>query len=66
MAVLLNATMLYRSGISEKIHGVAVDWIIVDASDVDEMLADGWFRTPADVQAALTAEREQSAKKGSK
>ena len=52
MAPLLNATMLYQAGITEKIHGIAVDWVIVDASEVDDMLADGWYRSPADVKAA--------------
>lgn len=56
MAPLLNATMLYRSGITEKIHGVAVDYTVVDESEVDAMLEDGWYRTPAGVKEAASAD----------
>ena len=55
MQTLLNPTMLYRPGITEKIHGVAVDWTVVDDHEVDDMLADGWFRTPSDIKAAQEA-----------
>lgn len=61
MATLLNATMLYRAGITEKIHGVAVDYTVVDESEVDEMLADGWYRTPADIKAASDAAKTEEA-----
>ena len=61
MGTLLNAMMLYQAGITEKIHGIAVDWIVVDASEVDDMLADGWYRSPADVKAASDAEKLASA-----
>lgn len=59
MGILLNATMLYRPGITEKIHDVAVDWTIVDADEVDAMLADGWYRTPEAIKAAAEAARQQ-------
>jgi hypothetical protein len=61
MATLLNATMLYRPGITEKLHGVAVDWIVVDECDVDAMLDDGWFRSPEDIKKAQAAEKEAAA-----
>lgn len=63
MATLLNATMLYRPGITEKIHGVAVDWTIVDEDEVDDMLADGWYRTPEDIKKAMAADSAKDAAK---
>lgn len=66
MAPLLNATMLYQAGITEKIHGVAVDWIVVDASEVDDMLCDGWYRSPAEVKAAADAAKATAAVEAAK
>lgn len=50
MKGLQNATMLYRKGTKELIHGVHVDMVVVDAHEVDEYLADGWHRTPTEVR----------------
>lgn len=56
-----NATMLYRKGHAERIHGVHVETIIVDEHEVDEHLADGWFRTPSDVKAAADEAAKEAA-----
>lgn len=63
METLLNATMLYRAGITEKIHGVSVDWVIVDADEVDAMLADGWYRTPEEIKKAADAAKNEATQK---
>ena len=36
--------MLYRPG-SQSIHGYMLDYTIVDATDVEQMLTEGWFLT---------------------
>lgn len=41
-----EATMLYRSPGSHELHGVMVDYVTVDASEVPEMLAAGWSLNP--------------------
>lgn len=43
-----NATMLYRPGTQDVLHGHSVDWQIVDGHEVEQALADGWFRTPTE------------------
>jgi hypothetical protein len=43
-----NATMLYRPGSMDLLHGFMVDWQIVDGHEVEQALADGWFRTPTE------------------
>lgn len=43
-----NATMLYRPGTMDVLHGHSVDWQIVDESEVPEALDAGWFRTPTE------------------
>jgi|UPI000410D836 hypothetical protein len=48
MVPMKSPTMLYRKGTQERIHGVHVDWIIVDEHQVDDHLAQGWFMTPAE------------------
>lgn len=52
MKGLKEATMLYRKGTQERIHGVHVDYIIVDADEVEDYLDDGWHLTPTEVKAA--------------
>jgi flagellar biosynthesis/type III secretory pathway protein FliH len=59
MRTLANATMLYRKGTEGRIHGVHVDTIVVDATEVEDHLAQGWHRTPADVKLALDARSTQ-------
>lgn len=38
-------TMLYKSPGKEAIWGVSVDWLVVDESDVEATLAEGWNLT---------------------
>ncbi|TDV06060.1 hypothetical protein [Paraburkholderia caballeronis] len=52
MKGMREPTMLYRKGTKERLHGVRVDTVIVDAHEVDDYLEDGWFRTPAEVKQA--------------
>lgn len=61
MHSLNEPTMLYRKGAGEFLHGIHVDTVIVDAHEVEEKLADGWHRTPADVKSAEAAAAEQAA-----
>jgi hypothetical protein len=42
-----NATMVYRPG-AELIHGHLVDYRVIDADEVEQALAEGWFRTPTE------------------
>lgn len=67
------ATMLYRKGTEDRIHGVHVDTIVVDEHEVDDHLAQGWYRTPTHVKEAAEAEAraaaeaaDAAAKKGAK
>lgn len=43
--------MLYRSPGSHELHGVMVDYTVVDASAVPEMLAAGWCLSPIEAAA---------------
>lgn len=49
-----NATMLYRPGTMDVLHGHPVDWQIVDAAEVPEALDAGWFRTPTEAGESMT------------
>lgn len=51
-------TMLYRVGGMEKLHGVHVDYTIVEHHEVDDALAAGWHRTPAQAKLADEAALE--------
>lgn len=62
MTPLKTATMLYRIGTQERIHGVHVDWIIVDESEIDDHLIQGWSLTPADAKLAADMEAEEAAR----
>jgi len=61
MKGMREPTMLYRKGTKERLHGVRVDTIIVDASDVEDYLEDGWFRTPTEVKHAEGDQNSQEA-----
>ncbi|HTH09180.1 MAG TPA: hypothetical protein VMA55_06400, partial [Acidovorax sp.] len=50
-----NATMLYRLGGMEMLHGFMVDWQIVDGHEVEQALAEGWFLTPTEAGESLRA-----------
>ncbi|RKE36645.1 hypothetical protein B0G76_2847 [Paraburkholderia sp. BL23I1N1] len=55
---LKSATMLYRKGTEERIHGVHVDKIIVDEHEVPDYLEQGWYLTPTAMKQAAEAEAE--------
>ena len=50
-----NATMVYRPGTQDVLHGHSVDWQIVDAAEVPEALDAGWFLTPAEAGESVKA-----------
>lgn len=50
-----NATMLYRPGTQDVLHGHSVDWQIVDGHEVETALADGWFLTPTEAGESVKA-----------
>lgn len=56
MVPMKTPTMLYRKGTTERIHGVHVDWTIVDEHEVEDYLTQGWFRTPAEADAGEHAD----------
>jgi len=45
--------MLYKPNGSHKIHGGMFDYIIVDDSEVDTALSDGWFRTTTEAKESV-------------
>lgn len=53
-----EATMLYRSPGSHELHGVMVDYTVVDASAIPEMLVDGWHLTPLEAAARRPSDSE--------
>ncbi|WP_175770564.1 hypothetical protein [Burkholderia anthina] len=61
MKGMREPTMLYRKGTKERLHGVRVDTIIVDAHEVEDHLDDGWFLTPTDVKNAEGDQNSQEA-----
>lgn len=38
--------MLYKPDGKKKLHGVMVDYVVVDESEVADHLDSGWFKTP--------------------
>ncbi len=46
-----NPTMLYKHPGVHEVHGDYFDHIIVDASEVDENLAKGWYLTTPEAKA---------------
>jgi hypothetical protein len=61
MKGLREPTMLYRKGTKERLHGVHVDTIIVDAHEVEDHLEDGWYLTPTEVKLAQGEQNSQEA-----
>ena len=45
-----SATMIYRLGTETVIWGINIDTKIVDESEVDSFIAQGWYRHPNDVK----------------
>ena len=50
-----EATMIFRPGDSEVIWGIRLDTKVVDAHEVEEHLADGWYRHPFEARDAAAA-----------
>ena len=50
-----EATMIFRAPGGHLLHGVMVDYKIVDACDVEECLKDGWARTIPEAHEARAA-----------
>ncbi|QRF55315.1 hypothetical protein [Variovorax paradoxus] len=48
-------TMVYKAPGAHELHGVRVDYLVVDDTDLEAKLAHGWHLTPAAAQAALDA-----------
>jgi hypothetical protein len=48
---MLEATMLYKAPGPHNLHGHDVDYVVVDADEVDALVADGWHRSPAEAGA---------------
>lgn len=53
------STMLYKAPGPHEIHGGHFDYIIVEDAQLDAALADGWFRTTPEAQAAAVAAKEE-------
>lgn len=43
--------MLYKSGSQMQWHGMSLDYVIVDESEIDSRLAEGWHIHPLDIGA---------------
>jgi hypothetical protein len=52
MQGFIEATMLYRPGHMERLHGVFVDYVVVESTEVEAMLDQGWFMSPAECEGA--------------
>lgn len=52
-----NATMLYKADGPYEIHGGKYDYKIVDAEDVENAKAEGWFLTTPEAYAAFEASK---------
>ena len=48
-------TMVYKAPGAHELHGVRVDYLVVDDAELEATLANGWHLTPAAAQAALDA-----------
>lgn len=58
-----EATMLYRAPGPEKIHGHDVEYTVVDAHQVEEYKAAGWFSSAVEAgEAWIKAEAEKAKK----
>lgn len=59
-------TMLYRAPGPHKLHGHDVEYVVVDAVDVDGKLGEGWFRTPTEAgEAKIAADKAEADRKES-
>lgn len=58
-----EATMLYRAPGPHKLHGHDVEYTVVDADQVEEQLAAGWFRSAVAAGEAHQAALDAAAKK---
>lgn len=55
---MIEQVMLYKVGNTITCGDYHVDYIVVDADKVDQKLADGWFRHPAEAHEANQKEEE--------
>ena len=46
--------MLYKSPGKHNLHGVMVDYVVVDEADVESRLEEGWSRTPLAAHQAVS------------
>ena len=66
-----SATMVYKCPGPHVLHGIGVDYKIVDAvpsdgaceSELDEALKAGWFRTPIEASEGVSNEKPQQEEK---
>jgi hypothetical protein len=59
--------MLYKAGGKHEIHGGKFDYIVVDESEVEAKLKEGWFKTtPEALEAAQKAGQGQTQGKTAK
>lgn len=54
-----SSVMIYRSGSRLEWQGRSYDFKVVDSSEVDLYLSDGWFSHPDDVYAEPMKEEEK-------
>lgn len=60
-------TMVFRAGTQDVIWGISLETAEIEASDVDEYVADGWYRHPFDVRdAGLKADQDAAQAKADK
>lgn len=63
---LQERTTLFQAGNEQVIWEIPLNTIDVDAHEVDEYLADGWFKHPFDVRDAQAAEAQRVQQEASK
>lgn len=44
-----SPTMLFKAGVSELVWGIPCETIVVDASDIEEKLSEGWVLHALDI-----------------
>ena len=49
-----SPTMLYKHPGQHEIHGSNFDYIIVDESDIEQAIKDGWFLTTDEAKASFS------------
>lgn len=54
-----NPTMLYKHPGKHKIHGDSFDYVIVDESEVDAKLKEGWAKSTDDAKGSSRVEKTE-------